>query len=203
MIPGMPLGPQPQVDTQGHRALSSASELGQAGADAHHFASDQAAPVPAIEHSEPPAGFRALLDAARVSDVDVASMEAWLLGGADTNARPHDQADGDKVAQELTALWGDKAPREMENVRAFLQGLPADEARVLLHARDSAGRLYANSPEVIASLAGVARARGGANGELSTVAGIERYMRTNRTAYNRDEALQARYRELLAAREGN
>jgi len=34
------------------------------------------------------------------------------------------------------------------------------------------------------------------------IATIERTMRENRPAYNRDERMQARYRQLLEAREG-
>ena len=38
----------------------------------------------------------------------------------------------------------------------------------------------------------------GVDDEIST---IEKTMRTNRSEYNRDEKMQARYRELLGARE--
>lgn len=49
-------------------------------------------------------------------------------------------------------------------------------------------------------MVGVARSRGAAVGELNTVGAIEKYIRTNRRAYDNDEPLQARYRELLDAR---
>lgn len=154
------------------------------------------------EHSDPlEGGLIALLDHAGVPDDAVHGMRAWLEAGGKEEVRDHDRADADEANLSLQAAWGDRAGQEVQRLNSFVAALPPDEQRLFRHARDSAGRLYANDSAFLARLAGVARARGDAAGGLNTIEAIEGYMRTSPDAYRKDEALQARLRELYDARE--
>lgn len=117
----------------------------------------------------------------------------------------------------LTLEWGVDKKRNLNVVKSFVASLPAEVGSALsggfVPREDGKMVPIGNSPEVVKWLAGLALEANplatvvpgaGAN-QASAVADeikeIETFMRTNRSAYNKDEAKQARLRELYTARE--
>jgi hypothetical protein len=126
-------------------------------------------------------------------------------------AAKDDEADTACVTT-LKEEWGADFKRNKNVVNTFLDGLPSGLGDVLRTARGADGVPLGMKPEFITWLTGEALERNplstvvpgaGAN-QASAIAdeieAIEKTMRTNRTEYNRDEKMQARYRDLIAAR---
>lgn len=186
---------QPRLPDEGHRALASGSAIAAGSQD--RFA-EAPAPLERGDVSAPGGGFIGLLDAAGVPDSVVEGTRAWLEGGASKTSMERDATDLARAEQELQQAWGDQFHQHGEALADYVRRLPEDEREVFLHARDAEGRLYSNDPATLARLAGIAR---GPQPAAMTIPAIEAFMRSNRSAYNKDTALQARYRELLELRE--
>lgn len=132
-------------------------------------------------------------------------VDAWLELGTEHTASQLaaiDAADRASAEQELRALWGDEYDGNVRAINAYLDDdrtFGAGDA--FRHARRPDGHALANDPAELQRLLGEARrtrpAPGGGtvDGEIRE---IERFMRSDRAGYNRNEPLQARYRELLA-----
>lgn len=94
--------------------------------------------------------------------------------------------------RELEQAWGENAQRNTAALARYLDSLPEAERTAI--AEDP----RANDPAHVQHLVGQALRP---QPRAMTIAGIEEFMRGNRAAYIKDEALQARYRDLLAERE--
>ena len=126
-------------------------------------------------------------------------------------------AEGDLTAKQqvedaLRTKWGPDYRANVNAMQGYLDTLPAGVADMLRSARMDDGTALFNSPEFVEFFVGLARefnpvlaVMGGdgrplGKGIEDEIASIEKLMRENRPAYNRDEKLQARYRVLLDAR---
>lgn len=111
----------------------------------------------------------------------------------------------------LRAEWGDDFRTNINLVTNLLDTAPAGLREKLLQGRLSDGTPIGSSPEALRFLVGLARERNPAG--VVTPSGvataqsvedeiqkIETLMRNDRAAYNRDNKLQARYRQLLGWR---
>lgn len=119
------------------------------------------------------------------------------------------QATEDELRQE----WGADYRRNSNVIQNLLATAPSGLGEELLHGRMSDGTPIGASPKMLRWLASIAldinphstvvsAANGDIAGSIDTqIADIEKTMRENRQAYNADEKMQARYRELLTARE--
>ena len=114
----------------------------------------------------------------------------------------------------LRAEWGPEFRRNINLVHGLLDGATTPGLKdALLGGRLADGTPIGSSPEALKLLVGLALIQNPAGvvvpgseanplkGVDDEIAKIEKTMRENRPAYNRDEAMQARYRELLGARE--
>jgi hypothetical protein len=121
------------------------------------------------------------------------------------------QKDGEDA---LRAEWGGEFRRNINLVHGLLDGAGSEGLKEsLLSARLPNGQPIGSSPEVLKMLVSLALIQnptgvvvpGGdgnqAKGIDDEIAGIEKTMRENRSQYNKDERMQARYRDLLGARE--
>jgi hypothetical protein len=130
----------------------------------------------------------------------------------------NDLAERDKKAESdgqeaLRQEWGADYRRHANLIEGLLDLTAGGLKENLLNGRMADGTLVRNSPAVqkfllslalINSPAGVVVPSSGGSqlgGVQDEIAKIEKVMRENRTAYNKDEKMQARYRELLGARE--
>jgi len=118
----------------------------------------------------------------------------------------------DEVQDALRAEWGAEYRGNINSINAFLDMAPEGIKDKLLSARMPDGRAVANDPDLQRWLIGVARevnpvgtvvpAGGDQMGAIQTeIDKIRTVMRTNRAAYNKDEKMQAHFRELLDAQE--
>lgn len=113
----------------------------------------------------------------------------------------------------LRAEWGQEYRRNINLVSSFLDSAPEGMKDKFFRGRLADGTPIGSSPEVLKWLtslalernpAGVVVPAGGVNMSQSVeeeISKIEKQMRTNRKEYDRDEKVQARYRELLTWRE--
>jgi hypothetical protein len=120
-----------------------------------------------------------------------------------------------KGEDELRATWGGDYRTNVNLANDFLTNTAGEElADALSSAVLPDGTLLGDNPKVLQWLAKTAREvnpiatlvpSGGGGGSAATVdaeiATIETTMRTNRAEYNRNEKMQARYRDLIDARE--
>lgn len=114
---------------------------------------------------------------------------------------------------ELTEEWGKADYKRNVNVtNAFISTLPEGVGAALTSGKDAAGLPMGSNPAVVRWLAGLALEANplatvvpgaGANAGSAIadeIASIEKTMRENRAAYNKDEKMQSRYRDLIDAR---
>ncbi len=121
---------------------------------------------------------------------------------------------GHKAESEdaLRAEWGGDYRANVNVVETYLGTMPAEAAEALRGARGPDGRLLLHTPAVMQALAQSARELNGVvtitgiEGSVpaekldEAIAQIEKFMRTNRADYNKDEKLQAKLRGLYEAR---
>lgn len=138
----------------------------------------------------------------------LAGARAWIDGEvqfSDEQLAEFDKTHEAETITELRALWGDdKILSNIKLIEAYLDTLPDNAGVLFKAARDGNGKAIANNPATLQLLLGQAQARRSTSlsGSLAEqIAAIENTMRADRTSYNRDENLQARYRELLRMRE--
>lgn len=114
---------------------------------------------------------------------------------------------------DLRAEWGNDYRRNVNALKGFIGSLPEGVGDALAEAVGSDGVQVMNNPAVIRWLTGlmfekdplqtIVPSTGGdrmASVE-EEIASIEKEMRTNRAAYNKNTRMQERYRELITARE--
>ncbi len=121
----------------------------------------------------------------------------------------HHTATEDSLRQE----WGTDYRANINLVGSLFETTFGEEiAPSILNARDQDGRAIMNIPGVLEGLATISRqlnpvaqlapqtGRTAVETLDEEIAGIEKVMRTNRAEYNKDDKMQARYRELLQIR---
>lgn len=149
---------------------------------------------------------KAAVDAALQTYYDIVDDQNATLAEANAAA---------KTAAEdaLRGEWGADYRRNVNALSSFVGALPDDVSNALVEAVGPDGSQIMNNPEVVKWLMGIALDKNplatvvpgaGANQASAIaeeIATIEKTMRENRSAYNRDEKMQGRYRELLTARE--
>jgi hypothetical protein len=123
-----------------------------------------------------------------------------------------DEEDRTHTLDALNVEWGGQFRRNINLVKNMLTRFPAEVRELLENSRLSDGTAMFNNPEVLRGFAALALEL---NPTGTVVAGdgdnmkaiddeikeIEQTMRTNRRAYNADEGMQKRYRELIGYRE--
>ena len=111
-----------------------------------------------------------------------------------------DNRDIAKAELTLKQEWGSMYYQNLEVVKKYVRNLPLEE-REALHERRANGTVKLNDPATLRHLFN--QARDGKNNSLQTeIAALESRMRTDRRAWLRDEAAQARLRELYRQRDG-
>jgi hypothetical protein len=170
------------------------------------IADDQVFVQPA-SHERAPNILIEVAKAAAVPANVVGQVANWVQHGTSHDAAELQQIDEDSAQAartELRGLWG--ADRYAENLQAINRYLDTaispEEAEVLRDGRLADGRALMNDPAMVQRVLGLAKApspelRGSIDQQ---VAEIEKYMRSNRREYSKNEVLQARYRELLQQR---
>ena len=122
---------------------------------------------------------------------------------------------GRRMATEdaLRAEWGADYRGNVARITALLDGAPKGVKEVILGARGPDGGMIANHPETLRWLVDIARQTNpagivlpGSGGNLAQsideeIKEIEKFMREDRTAYNKDEKKQGRLRDLYDARD--
>lgn len=140
----------------------------------------------------------------------------WLLG----ERRRRSEGMREKDAQfqldsedALRAEWGQGYRENVNRITAFLDGAPKGVKDTIMGARGPDGKPLGSHPQVLRWLTDLARQTNpagvvlpGAGGNLASsiadeIASIEKFMKEDRSAYNKDEKKQARLRELYSARE--
>lgn len=145
-----------------------------------------------------------------------ATLKAWgnierQIAQERTEADYNAQTAGEDVLQQE---WGPEYRRNINLIHGMLDGAASPELKAkLLNGRLADGTPIGSSPEALKFLVGLALIQNpagvvvpgneanplqGVEGEIEK---IEKTMRENRQAYNKDEKMQARYRDLLEARE--
>lgn len=161
----------------------------------------------------------AFLETAHSVNMTPAQVKAaieWNEGQREQEAirrQEMDEQQRQQAQDTLNVEWGNDFRRNINMVSGLLNYIPESVRSGLTSARLPDGTALFNHPDVLrgfAALAGelnpagvVVPAGGGdpMKGVDEEIGAIEKTMRENRTAYNKDEAMQARYRELITARE--
>lgn len=140
----------------------------------------------------------------------------WFLKEKDSRTLARVKADNDYRASTEDALraeWGQEYRGHVARIDMFLASAPKGVKEVFAQARTPDGNPLGNHPEVLkwlldqaiqANPAGVMLPAGGGNIGTSIsdeITKIEKFMRDDRNAYNKDEKAQARLRDLYAARD--
>lgn len=144
------------------------------------------------------------------------AMVKWYYGYQDQEAAAaatRDTNDRKGFETEMRQRWGQDYKANQNHLVAFLDTLGQGPKEAILNARLGDGMALFNHPGIVAFLTDAARkvhapgTLGGAGAETNAASAeeeikkIETTMRTNRKEYNRDEAMQARYRQLLTWQE--
>ncbi|MBO9380031.1 hypothetical protein GG804_25005 [Sphingomonas histidinilytica] len=149
---------------------------------------------------------KGVVDAALQAYYDIVDRQMEAQDQANTAART---ATEDALREE----WGGDFRRNVNALKGFVEGLPDGVGDALVEAVGSDGVQIMNKPEVVRWLTAMMLDKdplqtivpgSGADRSASVeeeIAGIEKVMRTNRAAYNRDQKMQGRLRDLYAARE--
>lgn len=118
----------------------------------------------------------------------------------------------DTASETLREEWGGDYKRNLNAMTGYLNGLPSEISDALRGAVGSDGIHLGNNPVFLKwmtslaleanPLATVVPGAGAnqASAVADEIASIEKAMRTDRSAYNKDEKMQARYRELIEAK---
>lgn len=159
--------------------------------------------------------FLAHMHAANTPPAQAKAALEWYFGTLDERANARSEADADlkKTSEdELRAEWGGEYRRNVNLIKGLIEMAPTEARGLIAGARLADGSPLGNHPQVLRWLAGLARTVNpvttvvpGAGGDVASaiddeITAIEKGMRTDRKSYNKDEKLQARYRELLDAR---
>jgi hypothetical protein len=122
--------------------------------------------------------------------------------------------DTDKIAttDALNVEWGGNYRRNINMVNNLLEQFPKGVSELLAQGRLADGTAIFNHPEIVKGFARIAfelnptatvvpRGGDGTKALEAELADIQKVMRTDRNKYNKDVAMQERYRELLTAQE--
>lgn len=113
-----------------------------------------------------------------------------------------DERDCASTQASLRGEWGASYADAVTQIKKFVNtDLPGALADAIWDGRAADGKLIGNNPAVMRWLLTLARGEGKPTGDINReLAEIEKTMRTNRTRYNRDAQMQARYLELISMR---
>lgn len=153
--------------------------------------------------------------AAHMKPAEVKAAVHWYYDNLEKQTKAQEEADL-TVKQEnddkLRSEWGNDYRANINLITGLLDMAPAGLKDRLLGGRLADGTPIGSDLETLKYLAGLARqinpvtalVPGAGAGAVTTVeteiATIEKRMREDRKGYNKDEAMQARYRQLLDAR---
>lgn len=160
------------------------------------------------------------LKSAHASNMPPAAAKAavaWYFEQQDVAAEARAEADK-KVAQEtvdkLRTEWGGDYRTNMNGIKALLSTAPAGVADKVMNTRMADGTPLMSDPDFLRFLTSQYRqinpvstvVPAGDEAAMAKsiddeISQIQKTMRENRPAYNKDPKMQARYRELLSARE--
>ncbi len=124
-----------------------------------------------------------------------------------------DREDMDNVQNTLRDEWGSDFRANMNAVKDWTNRLPEETRDLFLNARLGNGRGLMNSPELLSAFVNMERqinpvatlvpnsGNDPIGGVEQRIAAIEKVMREDRAAYNRDEKMQAELRDLYEAQD--
>jgi len=124
-----------------------------------------------------------------------------------------DETDRVDTLDKLNAEWGNSFRPNINMVGGILSRFPADVQEAIKSARLPDGTALFNNPDVLRGFVAMALEINPAGtlvpsgtgdvakGIEEQIKAIETTMKNNRSAYNKDEKMQANYRELIAARQ--
>jgi hypothetical protein len=155
--------------------------------------------------------------AANYTPTQVKEALRFHYANQEAQAEAREQADADvarKVIDELRLEWGGDYRTNMNGISTLLKLAPAGVEEKLKNSRTADGTPVMSDPDTLRFLVGLFRQinpvssvvpagdeaamNKSIDDELSQIKDV---MRTNRAKYNKDEKMQARYRELIAAKE--
>ena len=140
----------------------------------------------------------------------------WYYTEQENAAAQQEQADAEYLQQSedtLRAEWGQEYRTNINIIKGLVGTLPESVRDLFMNARLGDGHALLNHPDMARWLAHTARTVNpvasvvpGAGANMASaiedeITSIEKVMREDRAAYNRDEKMQARLRELYDARE--
>lgn len=161
-------------------------------------------------------GFAKAAHAANLPQGAVNATAAWFLQEQSNRAakRAEDEANHRAASEDaLRAEWGADYRGNIARINGLLDSAPKGVKEAISNGRAMDGSALANNTAVLNWLVGLSRETNpagvvlpGADGSMGQgvedeIASIEKVMRENRTAYNKDEKMQARLRLLYEARE--
>jgi hypothetical protein len=124
-----------------------------------------------------------------------------------------DGKDRQETEDALRTAWGQDYRANANVMKSYLAGLPQDVSAALQNARDLDGRGIMNNPAVVQWVVGMARELNDVSTVLDHGSGatpllnidaelkkIDDFRRQDRKAYNKDEAMQQRERDLIDAK---
>lgn len=155
------------------------------------------------------------LHARNVQPEVIHDLAEWYYGMQDQQIQAQQAADAQAkpvLESALREAWGADFKANANVYASYIASAPKEVQDVLKSARDAEGNFILYRPEVVSWL--VAQAReinpaahitpAGNEGTVQSVQAeidsIEKFMRTNRTEYNKDNAKQERLRQLYDAR---
>lgn len=162
-------------------------------------------------------GFMRAAHEAHMTADQVNRAVGWYLerhDEASSELAAGDRARHDETIDALKQSWGPDFRAHVNLVHGLLDGAPAGVKENLLGARMADGALFGDSAAALTWLSDLARAANpqsaltpaGVSGTgralNDEIAAIEDRMANDRAAYFKDEPTQARYRDLIAARDG-
>lgn len=154
--------------------------------------------------------------AGHLPQAHVDATAAWFLAEkeARANARNEVEASTKAVAEDsLRAEWGQDYRPNVARIGALLDMAPKGVKEMLDTAYTVDGKRVMNDPATLNWLVGISRTTNpagvqlpGAGGNLQQsveeeIRGLEKFMKTDRSAYNKDEKKQTRLRDLYEAYE--
>lgn len=160
--------------------------------------------------------FKAAHESHQTPEQVKATMKAWgAISKQVSDARAEEDGKIQKTSEDaLRAEWGSDYRKNINLITGLFDGSATPDLKdKFLHGRLADGTPIGSSPEAMKLLVGLAMIQNptgvivpGSEGNQSQavddeIAKIEKTMSTNRSAYNKDEKMQARYRDLLGARE--
>ncbi len=156
------------------------------------------------------------LHGAGMNNAQASAAVNWYYDMQDAQSEAQATKDSETARASEDVLreeWGKEFRPNMNLMHSLLDMAPPGLKDLLLHGRLSDRPAIGSSPAALRWLVGLAReinpagALTGASGTAGAdsieteINGIEKTMREDRAAYNKDEKMQARYRELLGARD--